>query len=175
MVEGLENCTQLEELHIEHQKLPSGEKLVFDPRTLRGIKNTLQVLNVSGNRVEEVIDLAQLHCLRQLNLSNNFVRSLRELTQLLHANPGLQRLWVDNNPICHVKKYRDTIIANSPRLMILDEKEINDMTRQFVINMKMHLSGHKFSTGAIAAPANKALLGLFSIWRHDLLPARRMM
>ena len=114
-----------------------------------GIKNSLQILNVSGNRVEEVLGLVQLRGLRQLNLSNNFVRSLRELTQLLHSNLALQRLWVDNNPICHVKKYRDTIIANSPRLVTLDERAVTDLTRQFVINLKMHLNSSK-GTRAIA-------------------------
>jgi len=149
VVEGLHNCYELEELHIEDQKLPPGETLVFDPRSLRGIKNSLQILNVSGNRVEEVLGLVQLRGLRQLNLSNNFVRSLRELTQLLHSNLALQRLWVDNNPICHVKKYRDTIIANSPRLVTLDERAVTDLTRQFVINLKMHLNSSK-GTRAIA-------------------------
>ena len=33
-MEGLEELTQLSELHIAHQRLPEGEKLLFDPRTL---------------------------------------------------------------------------------------------------------------------------------------------
>jgi protein phosphatase 1 regulatory subunit 42 len=34
VLEGLENLHELVELHIENQSLPSGEKLLFDPRTL---------------------------------------------------------------------------------------------------------------------------------------------
>jgi protein phosphatase 1 regulatory subunit 42 len=34
VVEGLENLGNLEELHIENQSLPLGEKLIFEPRTL---------------------------------------------------------------------------------------------------------------------------------------------
>ena len=37
VVEGLESLTQLRELHIESQRLPPGEKLVFDPRSVRAI------------------------------------------------------------------------------------------------------------------------------------------
>jgi protein phosphatase 1 regulatory subunit 42 len=37
VLEGLENLNELEELHIENQHLPAGEKLVFDPRTLMSL------------------------------------------------------------------------------------------------------------------------------------------
>lgn len=35
--EGLEGCTNLEEVHMEKQDLPDGESLVFDPRCLRAL------------------------------------------------------------------------------------------------------------------------------------------
>lgn len=34
MVEGLEQLTELKELHLENQRLAPGEKLLFDPSTL---------------------------------------------------------------------------------------------------------------------------------------------
>ena len=37
VVEGLENLCQLQELHIENQNLPSGEKLLFDPRSVQAV------------------------------------------------------------------------------------------------------------------------------------------
>ena len=37
VVEGLEGLKNLRELHLESQALPEGEKLIFDPRTLRSI------------------------------------------------------------------------------------------------------------------------------------------
>jgi len=37
VVEGLEELLDLQELHIENQRLPSGEKLLFDPRSLQAI------------------------------------------------------------------------------------------------------------------------------------------
>jgi len=37
VVEGLEELKSLKELHVEGQKLPSGEKLVFDPRSISSL------------------------------------------------------------------------------------------------------------------------------------------
>ena len=37
VVEGLEQCQQLTELHIANQRLPEGDKLHFDPRSLQAI------------------------------------------------------------------------------------------------------------------------------------------
>ena len=37
MLEGLEMLTQLQELHVENQQLSSGEKMLFDDRSLQAI------------------------------------------------------------------------------------------------------------------------------------------
>lgn len=37
LVEGLEQLRELKELHIEGQRLPPGEKLLFDPRTVHSL------------------------------------------------------------------------------------------------------------------------------------------
>ena len=37
VVEGLNQLPELRELHIENQQFPSGEQLLFDPRTLVAI------------------------------------------------------------------------------------------------------------------------------------------
>ena len=37
VVEGLEELKKLSELHIAHQRLPEGEKLLFDPRSLSAV------------------------------------------------------------------------------------------------------------------------------------------
>ncbi|XP_059838269.1 protein phosphatase 1 regulatory subunit 42 isoform X4 [Hypanus sabinus] len=60
VVEELEGLTELRELHLENQRLPLGEKLLFDPRTLQSLKELeyvlgqwpkLWYLNLSGNPV----------------------------------------------------------------------------------------------------------------------------
>jgi len=42
VLEGLENLTELQELHMENQQLSSGEKMLFDGRSLHAI-------SVNGN------------------------------------------------------------------------------------------------------------------------------
>ena len=37
VVEGLDKLTNLQELHIENQKLSPGEKLLFDPRSIAAL------------------------------------------------------------------------------------------------------------------------------------------
>lgn len=37
VVEGLDKTAKIRELHMESQRLPLGEKLVFDPRSLRSL------------------------------------------------------------------------------------------------------------------------------------------
>jgi len=37
VLEGLDKLENLQELHIENQRLPPGEKLLFDPRTIRSL------------------------------------------------------------------------------------------------------------------------------------------
>ncbi|XP_067887018.1 protein phosphatase 1 regulatory subunit 42 isoform X4 [Heterodontus francisci] len=63
VVEELEGLTELRELHVENQRLPLGEKLLFDPRTLQSLKELEYVLNqwqklwyldLSGNPVCQI-------------------------------------------------------------------------------------------------------------------------
>jgi len=138
VVEGLQQCHYLEELHLENQMLPPGEKLVFDPRTIRVLSQTLMVLNVAGNRLEDLRDLSGLRKLGALNLSSNFVRNLKELKRLLETNRGLQRLWVGDNPLCHTNRFRDNIIVMSNSLRVLDDKAVSQMARQFLVNWARH-------------------------------------
>jgi protein phosphatase 1 regulatory subunit 42 len=41
VVEGLDKCPHLTEIYIENQRLPEGEKLVFEPRTLQCLSRVL--------------------------------------------------------------------------------------------------------------------------------------
>lgn len=44
VVEGIDKLEFLEELHIENQRLPDGEKLLFDPRSLEAISVSVTYL-----------------------------------------------------------------------------------------------------------------------------------
>ncbi|XP_067678055.1 protein phosphatase 1 regulatory subunit 42-like isoform X1 [Haliotis asinina] len=134
VVEGLEKLDQLQELHVENQQLPPGEKLLFDPRSLRTLANTLQVLNISGNNLDSIKDLEVLKGLTQLMASDNFLNDMKELAHILGLWPFLWRLELMGNPVCHKAKYRDRIIVMSKHLEMLDGKEITEMSRQFLCN-----------------------------------------
>ena len=49
VIEGLEKLEVLQELHVENQRLPPGEKLLFDPRTLvtLSVSSIIQRLGMS--------------------------------------------------------------------------------------------------------------------------------
>lgn len=133
VIEGLESQQQLQELHIENQLLESGEKLLFDQRSLWAIAGTLTVLNISGNALTSLAELDCLTSLQQLSASDNLLTNLRELTQLLRSSwQRLHRLDIANNPLCHRQKYRDRIIVAAPALETLDGVEVSETTKQFL-------------------------------------------
>ncbi|XP_042608192.1 protein phosphatase 1 regulatory subunit 42 isoform X3 [Cyprinus carpio] len=97
VVEGLDELKSLKELHVEGQKLPRGEKLVFDPRS---------------------------------------ISSLSELETVFSQWSQLRLLDLNRNPVCHKPKYRDRLITACKILEDLDGKQINELSRQFLVNWK---------------------------------------
>lgn len=143
LVEGLEGLKSLRDFSIEDQILPPGEKLVFDPRSMTALSGSLEKLNVAGNRLDDLDDIGILRALRHLNLSNNFVRSMKELEIVLTSNRGIEHLRVSGNPICHVSKHRELIISLCMRLTLLDGKDVTAVQRQFLMNWRMAKHGRK--------------------------------
>ena len=45
-IRGLENCRELQELHVQAQRLPAGQPLAFDPYSMMAISDTLQVRTI---------------------------------------------------------------------------------------------------------------------------------
>ena len=45
VVEGLENCSNLEVFHVQNQSLPPGGMMYFDPRCAAGIQVTIQLFD----------------------------------------------------------------------------------------------------------------------------------
>ncbi|XP_065670753.1 protein phosphatase 1 regulatory subunit 42 isoform X2 [Hydra vulgaris] len=135
VVEGLENCRNLNELHIDYQKLPCGEKLLFDPRSLQAIANCLSVLNVSGNHLDVIGDLSILYKLNQLLIENNDLNELSDLLNALKKWPSLNKLNIVGNPLCHIKKYKESIIVTSKSLVMIDNKEVNESLRLFLCKL----------------------------------------
>lgn len=137
VVEGLENLNNLEELHIENQNLPMGEKLIFEPRTLLALSNKLTVLNVSNNGLDSLSEIGSLINLQTLLASNNLLDDMKEIGILLTCWPRLAKLDLSGNMICFKNKYRERLIVLAPNLLILDGKEIQETSRQFLQNWKI--------------------------------------
>ncbi len=123
-VTGLNECVNLEELHVARQRLPTFTSLQFDPATLFSISRTLQVLEISGSGISVLQPFHVLYNLRKLFCKDNSVVDLNEVEAIV----GLPRLEEANflgNPCCHLFKYRDvTIGAASDCFALLDEVPI---------------------------------------------------
>ncbi|XP_071890667.1 protein phosphatase 1 regulatory subunit 42 isoform X2 [Anas platyrhynchos] len=147
VVEGLDKLEEIRELHIESQHLPLGEKLLFDPRSLRSLAKSLSVLNISNNNIDELEELAVLENLSYLRAVDNQLQHMKDLEAVLNKWPKLRRMDLAGNPICHKPKYRDRIVVQSQTLEFLDGKEIKEMERQFLMNWKASKAARKKSRG----------------------------
>ncbi|XP_072007885.1 protein phosphatase 1 regulatory subunit 42 isoform X3 [Engystomops pustulosus] len=116
VIEGLEGLEELRELHIESQKIPPGEKLLFDPRTLHSLSKSLSVLNISNNSIDELKELSVLGNISQLVAVDNHLNDIKDLEFVLRKWPRLWRMDLTGNPICQKPKYRDKVIVISKTL-----------------------------------------------------------
>ncbi|XP_060756812.1 protein phosphatase 1 regulatory subunit 42 [Neoarius graeffei] len=158
LVEGLEQLGALKELHIEGQRLPLGEKLLFDPRTVQSLSESLCVLNINNNNIDEILDLAVLNKLTHLYAADNQFVDVQELEMVFSQWPQLYHMDLRGNPVCHKPKYRDRLITVCKMLEELDGKEITEMSRQFLINwkaskdVKKKITDGRIITGQISHP-----------------------
>ncbi|KFQ55770.1 Protein phosphatase 1 regulatory subunit 42, partial [Nestor notabilis] len=143
LVEGLDKIEGIRELHIESQRLPHSEKLLFDPRSLRSLAKSLSVLNISNNNIDELEELAVLENLSYLRAVDNRLQHMKDLEVVLNKWTKLCRMELTGNPICNKPKYRDRIVVQSRTLESLDGKEIKEMERQFLMNWKASKAARK--------------------------------
>ncbi|XP_047205256.1 protein phosphatase 1 regulatory subunit 42 [Girardinichthys multiradiatus] len=143
MVEGLEELRGLRELHLENQKLEPGEQLLFDSRTLLALAESLCVLNVSNNNIEDIKELSVLKELQNFSAAKNKLLYIEEMEGVFELWPQLLVLDLSGNPVCKKNKYRDRLITVCRRLETLDGREINELTRQFLINWKASKEANK--------------------------------
>ncbi|XP_075906371.1 protein phosphatase 1 regulatory subunit 42 isoform X2 [Nelusetta ayraudi] len=143
VVEGLEHLRELQELHLENQRLAPGEKLLFDPRTLVSLAESLCVLKVDHNNIDDIRDLTVLKELRHFSAADNKLHSMGELENVLCRWPKLRELDLCGNPVCKIRKYRDHLTTICKCLAILDGKEIRELTRQFLLNWKASKEARK--------------------------------
>ncbi|XP_054353550.1 protein phosphatase 1 regulatory subunit 42 isoform X2 [Pongo pygmaeus] len=145
VIEGLEGLGELRELHVENQRLPLGEKLLFDPRTLHSLAKSLSILNISNNNIDDIRDLEILENLNQLIAIDNQLLHVKDLEFLLNKLMKLWKIDLHGNPVCLKPKYRDRLILVSKSLEFLDGKEIKNIERQFLMNWKASKDAKKIS------------------------------
>lgn len=96
----------------------------------------VEVLNVSGNNLDSLVELNNLEKLQELTASNNHLENIRELIQLLTIWPRMKRLDTSRNPFCSKARYRERLIVVSTTLEMLDGKQITDNSRKFLMSWK---------------------------------------
>ncbi|XP_034416367.1 protein phosphatase 1 regulatory subunit 42 [Cyclopterus lumpus] len=143
MVEGLETLCELRELHLENQRLEPGEKLLIDPMNLLSLAESLCVLNINNNNIDDIRDLTVLKKLQHFSAADNRLYNMEELEDVFSHWPQLLQMDLVGNPVCEKKKYRDRLITAAHSLEVLDGKGINELTRQFLINWKASKEARK--------------------------------
>uniref|UniRef100_A0A3P9Q6S1 Protein phosphatase 1, regulatory subunit 42 n=1 Tax=Poecilia reticulata TaxID=8081 RepID=A0A3P9Q6S1_POERE len=136
VVEGLEELSGLKELHLENQQLESGDQLLFDPMSILALAESLCVLNINNNNIEDIKDLSVLKELEHFSATKNKLLHIDELEDVFELWSKLLILDLSGNPVCKQRKYRDRLIVACQKLGTLDGKDINDITRQFLVNWK---------------------------------------
>ncbi|XP_056640909.1 protein phosphatase 1 regulatory subunit 42-like [Diorhabda sublineata] len=150
VVEGLENLVNLEELHIENQNMPDGTALCFDPRSLLKLSRTLQILNISYNKIVSFASLSPLIELTSIDASHCKLNDLKEVCDTIRNWKYLNRAVFQGNPFSKLHRYREDIIINCYYLESLDGKEIQENTRQFLKRLEREkIARSKFTIPAV--------------------------
>ncbi|XP_019942943.1 protein phosphatase 1 regulatory subunit 42 [Paralichthys olivaceus] len=152
VVEGLEQLRELKELHLEDQKLAPGEKLLFDPRTLLSLAESLCVLDISNNNIDDISDLAVLREIQTFSAADNELHNMEELEDVFGFWPQLLQMDLRGNPASKKRKYRDRLIIACKSLEVLDERDISEVTRQFLINWKTSKEAKKKKHNTLMLP-----------------------
>jgi protein phosphatase 1 regulatory subunit 42 len=119
---GLEQCLKIQELYMARQRLPMYQQLQFDYASLQAISRTLQILDISGNGISQLVPFTCLYKLRRLFCEKNAITDIAEIEAIISL-PELEEATFMGNPCCEQMggKYRDyTVGASSDALVMLD-------------------------------------------------------
>lgn len=107
-LEGLQNCTKLEELTMQEQRLPRNVVFEFDEYSLAAIANTLYNLNLASNQIVNCKQLYFCDRLETLNLRGNWINDFQDqVMPLLTTMRGLTHLDLRDNDVQKISKYRE--------------------------------------------------------------------
>ncbi|XP_072521346.1 centriolin isoform X2 [Salminus brasiliensis] len=122
-IEKLEKLHKLRELHLSNNEI----------RRIEGLEHMacLQILNLANNSIEQVpLWLAKkLRSLQSLNLQNNKIFSLHELSKLKLLK-NLTKLMLADNPVADLAHYRLFLVFHLRSLELLDGDRITQHERE---------------------------------------------
>ena len=105
---------------------------------VEGLENCRQLmtLNLSFNKIRNIVDCEQLKELPKLNhldLRSNFIEDADNVVPFVGDLPAVHTLFLNNNPCLNMIRHsrRKLIVANKT-LFILNDKEVSEIERERV-------------------------------------------
>ncbi|GBG27391.1 Protein phosphatase 1 regulatory subunit 42 [Hondaea fermentalgiana] len=131
-LEGLEGCSSLTELHLSNQRLELGQTFEFDPQSIAGLADSLQLLTIANSQVESIAPLGGLANLQILRASHNphLAGGVDSLEELVKGCVFLQEVDFADTPLAATPNYRDTLIAKSEYVSLIDGKLVQPNQRE---------------------------------------------
>ena len=83
----------------------------------------LEVLSLSVNKIYTLKDVQNCYSLKELYLRKNLISNINEVRYLTNLNK-LRILWLGENPIADMPKYRLAVICLLPQITRLDNIDI---------------------------------------------------
>ena len=96
----------------------------------------LEVLSLSSNNISSLSPISSCLNMREIYLRNNNISSFEELNHL-RTLFNLKVLWLEGNPICEDKNYREKVLNLLPQVMYLDNK--NRLLKREKINYRKRM------------------------------------
>ncbi|KAM9963362.1 hypothetical protein ACTFIW_006590 [Dictyostelium discoideum] len=122
-VNNLQECLFLRTLNLSFN-------MIKDMENINQELGMITHLSLRGNQIERVESLNRLYALECLDISKNNIKDIQEIFKL-NTLPNLQYLFIDENPFCDLKDYRNIIISN-----FLNSDNIIHLLREFYLDGK---------------------------------------
>ena len=112
-LEGLQNCTSLEELYLGHQNITVAAEFTFDEYSLAAISGSLMMLDLPEVKLVNCKPLYFLENITKLNLENNIIEDFDDqVSPILMTLQHLNTLNLKGNPVVRLTpKYRDQVVV----------------------------------------------------------------
>ncbi|KAJ9598344.1 hypothetical protein L9F63_010960, partial [Diploptera punctata] len=132
-----------EQLKLKSRREPMTSIMFSNRRIGQLLTRCLNFLDISSNRLTSIADIEHMHELKHLRARKNCISNMNDITNTMKQWLHLTEMELQGNPICSQQKYRERIITNSVSLVLLDGKEINNTTRDFLRQIEMSKTGHQ--------------------------------